>query len=844
MAIRFDSNADFLNRSATNITTTSQNLSICMWVKRKVDTNAFATALYASTGGSTNNHLELFIECEAGGDRLDVYELPGTESQLIGPTLTIDTWFFIGYRRTNTARKMYWGTEAGGVLSSSVNSDTRNVNQDFTTLRIGNDVFSEPFNGEIAYVRLWQAELTDAEFDAEWRSTVPVRSGVRGDWRLASVATAGTDSSGNNLTLTANGTLTLATNPTPPAAATPVGITRTATWDVRTRAAITRAASWSVRNPAAITRAATWNARATALLQRTATWRVGARRRLTFEAGSLTGADAFDAVFGTGLAVVADGVLRGSNLVDVPNLAATNHGSVSTMLGAGVGQVHVSKYVVLDAASNAARVVRLVGAGGTIGSLVFNFNRTVQLQDGTSTVGSSATALTLGTVYRLGLRYVKGTGANAVLEGYLAVGDDEFGAPFASTTTSTRTDDVTEVQFGPTNANAADYRFDEIVVDTEALPGPTVEMEQVGVALVVTWDARSPAAAARTATWDTRGLAATQRVATWNALAAATAQRMASWDVRSPALLQQVASWDVRSLALLQRTVRWDARSLAAAGWPASWDARAAAAIQRTASWSVLAATGTTWSATWTTLVVAGAAWSVSWSARELVDGSWTAAWDLHEPAAAQWSTTWDVFELAAAAWVASWDVEAPAGVVGRTWAATWGARELAAENWAAAWNVLEATGQASWSASWSTRGLVDGSWTASWDVLPAPGAVASSWQVTWNVRAVAAEEWTAAWDVLELSARSLPSSWDVLVASGQAGWTTTWDARAVAAGSWPATWDVVGRAASSWRATWAIDVFPLRLVAGLHVDRFEGTAANRQLVGAVVRRALEGEVS
>ena len=221
MAIRFDANADFLNRSAVNITTTSQTLSVCLWVKRKVDTGAFATALYATTGGSTNGHLELFIECEAGGDRMDVYELPGTESQLQGPTLTIDTWFFIGYRRINTARKMYWGTEAGGTLSSATNTDTRNVNQDFTQLRIGNDVFSEPFNGEIAFVRMWQAELTDGEFDAEWRSTVPVKSGVRGDWRLASVATAGTDSSGNSLTLTANGTLALATDPTPPSAAAP-----------------------------------------------------------------------------------------------------------------------------------------------------------------------------------------------------------------------------------------------------------------------------------------------------------------------------------------------------------------------------------------------------------------------------------------------------------------------------------------------------------------------------------------------------------------------------------------------------------------------------------------------
>lgn len=78
-------------------------------------------------------------------------------------------------------------------------------------------MYSEPFDGEMAYVRLWDTvALTDAEIDSEWRSTTPVKSGVRGDWRLAAAASAGTDSSGNSLTLTVNGTLADATDPVPP----------------------------------------------------------------------------------------------------------------------------------------------------------------------------------------------------------------------------------------------------------------------------------------------------------------------------------------------------------------------------------------------------------------------------------------------------------------------------------------------------------------------------------------------------------------------------------------------------------------------------------------------------
>jgi hypothetical protein len=92
---------------------------------------------------------------------------------------------------------------------------------------IGNDDAQELFNGDIAFARFWQGSVfSDAEADAEWRSTTPVKSSVRGDWRLATAAAAGTDSSGNGLTLTVGGTLANGSaDPTPPSGGTPVTLT-------------------------------------------------------------------------------------------------------------------------------------------------------------------------------------------------------------------------------------------------------------------------------------------------------------------------------------------------------------------------------------------------------------------------------------------------------------------------------------------------------------------------------------------------------------------------------------------------------------------------------------------
>jgi hypothetical protein len=218
MAVRFSANTQYLKRTAT-LPSNGANHSVCMWVKRKVDTGTFATCWYAHV--TTGAQLESWLETETGGDQLFMFELPGTESDLAGPTLTIDTWFFIGYQRTNTSRSLYYGTEAGGTLTKVTNTDSRTVTNAFSDIWIAQDIYTEGFNGEIAYVRFWSTNLSDAEMDAEWRSVGAVKTAsLYGDWRLATAATAATDSSGNANSMTVNGTPTNGgTNPTPPGSA-------------------------------------------------------------------------------------------------------------------------------------------------------------------------------------------------------------------------------------------------------------------------------------------------------------------------------------------------------------------------------------------------------------------------------------------------------------------------------------------------------------------------------------------------------------------------------------------------------------------------------------------------
>lgn len=214
MAVRFDANTDFLSLAPSVVAMT--NTSLCFWAKRIVDTNNWATAYYISSGAGG----EIFIETDSGGDVMWSYDLVTgpIEQDLTGPTLTLSTWIFIGYVRTNTSQKLYWGTEAGGALSTASAAFTVTNNANISAIRIGNDIYSEPFNGEIAYARHWTAQLSDGDMTAEYQSAVPVRTAnLYGDWRLAAAATAGNDSSGGGFNMTINGALTDGgANPTPP----------------------------------------------------------------------------------------------------------------------------------------------------------------------------------------------------------------------------------------------------------------------------------------------------------------------------------------------------------------------------------------------------------------------------------------------------------------------------------------------------------------------------------------------------------------------------------------------------------------------------------------------------
>ncbi|HEX9441514.1 MAG TPA: alkaline phosphatase family protein, partial [Roseiflexaceae bacterium] len=194
-------------------------------------------------------------------------------------------------------------------------------------------------------------------------------------------------------------------------------------------------------------------------------------KTISFEGGSLidpaTGADGVTAP----VVLETNAPIKGAYSAHIPNSGTGNLFENFS----GAGDLYISFYLKLNARpASGARIALIANSGTTVGNIQLTSGGILQLRNGSTTLGSisAAQALTAGSVYRIGIHQKKGTGGNAILEAYLATGDIPFGIPFASSATQSFTSAATKFSFGATNSVALDVYFDDIALDTVAMPAP------------------------------------------------------------------------------------------------------------------------------------------------------------------------------------------------------------------------------------------------------------------------------------------------------------------------------------------------------------------------------------
>ena len=124
-----------------------------------------------------------------------------------GTNLTAATWYHLAYSSQGDALTDDWAVYLNGV--SDISAGARSAISAGTNMYLGNDEYSEWLNGRLAHVKIWNAQLTQAEIQQEMYTIRPQRYANLWCWMpmIETGSSRDNEWSGSGNTWTENGTL-------------------------------------------------------------------------------------------------------------------------------------------------------------------------------------------------------------------------------------------------------------------------------------------------------------------------------------------------------------------------------------------------------------------------------------------------------------------------------------------------------------------------------------------------------------------------------------------------------------------------------------------------------------
>ena len=212
-AVRFDSTSDYYDRSGSGL---SGPITMALWVYRSVDSNTYESSLTVYDSGSRY----FSIGSSASGDQAVVWDGSGSSIAGSGFNLDVGSWYYIAavydpVGHPTGPSRMYYAPASDTSLTEEVSTATLSGVTNTAFLLIGMDGLGDFWNGRVAQVKIWNAALTKAELEAEWkRDSVARTSNLWGYYSFRGGPQT-TDESGNGRTLDAHGTLVSEAGPPP-----------------------------------------------------------------------------------------------------------------------------------------------------------------------------------------------------------------------------------------------------------------------------------------------------------------------------------------------------------------------------------------------------------------------------------------------------------------------------------------------------------------------------------------------------------------------------------------------------------------------------------------------------
>lgn len=206
MGVRFNAGTDELRRTA-NLPADDTAFTMAAWFKISVDTADFASLLGLEDTVAPAKYDLVYLN----NDSLITLQM---DSSAAGSgaikVLSVGSWYYIAmiggasvitcYVRGESETSWTTGTATRGNLVPN-------------RMDVGNNQFAQAFNGVAAAIKCWDANLTQAELEAEMRVTLPRRYTNLNIWSPAHGADYDVDFSGNARTWTKLGSTTFEQGP-------------------------------------------------------------------------------------------------------------------------------------------------------------------------------------------------------------------------------------------------------------------------------------------------------------------------------------------------------------------------------------------------------------------------------------------------------------------------------------------------------------------------------------------------------------------------------------------------------------------------------------------------------
>ncbi len=183
--------------------TSTTSWTFASWVRLNADRDTYSAFFtIEQPAGHSVEYNELITG--ADGTTLGLWDHRDQQAVTLG-TMTIGTWYFAAISVGANGAATTWFGPMGGTLTRRTGTVAVVDHTEMSYLGASNFAATEFIDGSMALARLWNGGLSDAEVNAEFGSTSPVRTtGLLGDWRLSAASTVTADSSGLSHPLTKN----------------------------------------------------------------------------------------------------------------------------------------------------------------------------------------------------------------------------------------------------------------------------------------------------------------------------------------------------------------------------------------------------------------------------------------------------------------------------------------------------------------------------------------------------------------------------------------------------------------------------------------------------------------